>query len=424
MMRCTPLGIVVVTVLASPVTAQQQITVIRGARVLPVTAPPIESGTIVMQNGRIESIGTDVAVPDGVTVFDGAGLTAVPGLFDAEGRDSGQEPATLGHGVSGITGTMRSELIAGDFFDPFSSDYRQKRALRDIIEWGVTTVHMKLLDNTVFDAVTSVIRLHAPATYEDHFLKYRAAVRINLGEAPRSQEPDFPTTRMGIVALVRQEFVNAQEYQRQVEDALANDQTPPDRNLKLDPLVSALEGEIPVIIHAVEPMDIETALRLGEEFDLRLVLSGSSQALEEHVPALRARDVGVILGTYYANINAHTGEQTGFRYETAAMLSNGGVRVALGGLSGETMFLSLNAGIAVQSGMPYDAAFQTITINPARMLGVEDRVGSLEVGKVADVVLYRGDPLQITSTVECVFVSGRLVYERMPFDPTYHNLIR
>jgi imidazolonepropionase-like amidohydrolase len=106
------------------------------------------------------------------------------------------------------------------------------------------------------------------------------------------------------------------------------------------------------------------------------------------------------------------------------MLSKNGVRVALGGLEGETMFLSLNAGIAVQSGMPYDAALQAITINPARMLGVEDRVGSLEVGKDADVVLYRGDPLEITSTVEQVFVSGRLVYDRAPFDPTYHNLIR
>jgi imidazolonepropionase-like amidohydrolase len=424
MMRRTLPGLVIAIVLATPVTAQQQITVIRGARILPVTAPPIESGIIVMQNGRIDSIGANVAVPDGATVFDGAGLTAVPGLFDAEGRDSGQVPATLGHGVSGVTGTMRTELIAGDFFDPFASDYRQKRALRDIIAWGVTTVNMKLLDNTVFDAVTSVIRLHAPATYEDHFLKYRAAVRINLGEAARSQEPDFPTTRMGIAALVRQEFVNAHEYRQEIEDALANDQTAPERNLKMEPLVSALEREIPVIIHAVEPMDIETALRLGEEFDLRLVLSGSSQALEEHVPALRARDVSVILGTYYASINSHTGEQMGFRYETAAMLSKNGVRVALGGLEGETMFLSLNAGIAVQSGMAYDAALQAITINPARMFGVEDRVGSLEVGKDADVVLYRGDPLEITSTVEQVFVSGRLVYDRAPFDPTYHNLIR
>ena len=424
MMRCTALGLFILSVLATPVTAQQQITVIRGARVLPVTAPPLERGTIVMRGGRLDAIGANVAIPDGATVIDGAGLTAVPGLFDAEGRDSGQQPATLGHGVSGITGTMRTELIAGDFFDPFSSDYRQKRALRDIIEWGVTTVNMKLLDTTVFDAVTSVIRLHAPGTYEDHFLKYRAAVRINLGEAARSQERDFPTTRMGIAALVRQEFVNAQEYQRQAEDATANGQLALERNLRMEPLVSALEGEIPVVMHAVEPLDIEAALRLGEEFDLRLILSGSSQALEAHVPALRARDVGVILGTYYASINSHTGEQTGFRYETAAMLSRNGVRVAFGGLEGETMFLSLNAGIAVQSGMAYDAALEAITINPARMFGVQDRVGSLEVGKDADVVLYRGDPLEITSTVEQVFVSGRLVYQRTPFDPRYHNLIR
>lgn len=404
------------TILAVPGVGQAQTTVIRGARILPVTAPPIENGSILIRDGRIAALGENVAIPDGAIVIEAEGLTVVPGLIDAEGRNRG-------HGVSGVTGTMRTELIAGDFFDPFGSDYRRERQLSDLLEWGVTTVNMKLQDSNVFDAVTSVVRLHAPGTYEDHFLEYRAAVRINLGEASRSDESSFPTTRMGIAAMVRQEFVKAQEYGRRVVEAAASDESPPDRDLKLEPLVSALHGDIPVIVHAVEPMDIETALRLGEEFDLRLVVSGSSQALEEHIPSLRAQNVGVILGTYFSFINSHTGEQMGFRYETAAMLSRNGVPVAFGGLEGETKFLSLNAGIAVQAGMAYNEALAAITINPARMLGVDDQVGSLEVGKDADLVLYRGDPLEITSTVEKVFVAGHMVYEKTPFDPTYHNLI-
>jgi imidazolonepropionase-like amidohydrolase len=96
--------------------------------------------------------------------------------------------------------------------------------------------------------------------------------------------------------------------------------------------------------------------------------------------------------------------------------------VAFGGLSGESTLLTVNAGIAVQSGMAYDKALEALTINPARMLGIADRVGTLTPGKDADVVLFRGDPLEITSPVEQVWVSGRLVYERGPFDPTYHNM--
>jgi imidazolonepropionase-like amidohydrolase len=222
---------------------------------------------------------------------------------------------------------------------------------------------------------------------------------------------------------VRQQFIEAQQYQERQEKATADPSAkPPPRDLKLEPLVSALQGDVPVIMHAVEPMDIEAALRIAEEFDLRLVVSGSTQALEAQARELAERRVPVILGTYYASINSHTGEQTEFRYETAALLTRHGVKVAFGGLTGETKFLLINAGIAVQHGMPRGEAIKALTLHPAQMLGVDDRLGSLTAGKDADIVLYRGDPLQITSPVEKAFISGRLVYERQPFNPTYHNL--
>jgi imidazolonepropionase-like amidohydrolase len=143
---------------------------------------------------------------------------------------------------------------------------------------------------------------------------------------------------------------------------------------------------------------------------------------EEMVPALRERGIFVVLGTFYAHINNHIEEQFGFEYETAGMLAGKGVPVAFGGLKGETKLLLVNAGIAVQNGMDHQQALEALTINPARMLGVEDRIGSLTAGKDADVVLYRGDPLEITTPVEKVFISGRLVYERKPFNSTYHNM--
>jgi imidazolonepropionase-like amidohydrolase len=192
----------------------------------------------------------------------------------------------------------------------------------------------------------------------------------------------------------------------------------------MEHLAAALRGDIPVVMHAVEPMDVEAALRIADEFGLRLVLSASSMLPEALVPEVRRRNVPVILGTYFAHINNHVGEQFAFRYETAAMLSEAGVPVAFGGLYGETKFLLINAGIAVQNGMHHTRALEALTIVPARILGVDDRIGSLAPGKDADVVLYRGDPLEITNPVEMAFIGGVLVYERRPFDPSYTNMQR
>jgi imidazolonepropionase-like amidohydrolase len=403
-----------------PASIPAQDIAIRGARILTMEGPPIEGGTLLLRNGKIVALGSNVSIPAGAQVVDAAGLTAIPGIIDAEG-------VAPGHGIRGLEGPMRAELIAGDFFDPYGRDYRPERTLRDLVEWGVTSMNVKLTDTNVFDGVSSVVKLYAPTTYEDHFVKYRAALRINLGEPPRSEEGRFPTTRMGIVGMVRESFIKAQDYQRRWDEASASEggeKAPPARDNKMEHLAAALRGDIPVMMHAVEPMDVETALRVAEEFDLRLILTASSMLPEALIPRLGEGNVPVVLGTYFATINNHIEEQFGFRYETAALLSEAGVPVAFGGLQGETKFLSLNAGIAVQNGMDHQRALEGLTIVPARILGVDDRIGSLAVGKDADIVLYRGDPLEITSPVEMVFIEGRLVFERSGFDPAYTNMKR
>jgi len=401
-----------------PNSTRAQEIAIRGTRILTMEGAPIENGTLLIREGKIAALGPNVRIPSGALVVDAEGLTAMPGIVDAEG-------VAPGHAIRGLEGPMRAELIAGDFFDPYGRDYRPERALRDLVEWGVTSINVKLTDTNVFDGVSSVVKLHAPATYDDHFVKYRAALRINLGEPPRSDEGSFPTTRMGIVGMVRENFIKAQDYQKKWDDFSESDdedRTPPARDNKMEHLAAALRGDIPTMMHAVEPQDIETAIRVADEFGLRLILTASSMLPEALIPDLLERGVPVVLGTYFAHINNHIEEQFGFRYETAAMLSDGGVPVAFGGLRGETKFLSLNAGIAVQNGMDYQKALEGLTIVPARMLGVDDRVGSLAIGKDADIVLYRGDPLEITSPVEMVFIEGRLVYQKRAFDSSYSNL--
>ena len=402
----------------APPSSEAQEIAIRGARILPVEGPAIPNGTLLFRDGRIVAMGPDVRVPAGAHVVEAAGLTAIPGIIDAEG-------VAPGHGIRGLEGPMRAELIAGDFFDPYGRDYRPERALQDLVEWGVTAINVKLTDTNVFDGVSSVVKLHAPGSYEDHFVKYRAALRVNLGESPRSSEGRFPTTRMGVVGLVRENFIKAQAYREkwgEYQESGEEEGAPPARDHKMEHLAAALRGDIPVMMHAVEGMDVEAAIRIADEFGLRLILTASSMLPEALAPKLLERGVPVVLGTYFAHINNHIGEQYGFRYETAAMLADQGVPLAFGGLNGETKFLSLNAGISVQNGMDPQKALEGLTIIPARILGVGDRIGSLAIGKDADVVLYRGDPLEITSPVEMVFIDGRLVYEREPFDPTYHTL--
>jgi imidazolonepropionase-like amidohydrolase len=401
-----------------PETGMAQEIAIQGARILTMEGRTIQSGTLLIRDGKIAAVGPNVTIPEGARVIAAEGLTAMPGIVDAEGR-------APGHGIRGLEGPMRAELIAGDFFDPYGRDYRPERTLKDLVEWGVTSINVKLTETNVFDGVSSVVKLHAPTTYDDHFVKYRAALRVNLGERPRSGEGRFPTTRMGIVGMVRENFIKAQEYQKRWEEFAEDeeeDKAPPPRNQKLEHLAAALRGEIPVMMHAVEPMDIETALRIADEFNLRIILTASSMLPEALVPELLERDIPVVLGTYFAHINNHIEEQFGFKYETAAMLADRDVPVAFGGLGGETKFLSLNAGIAVQNGMEHQKALEGLTIIPARMLGVDDRIGSLAVGKDADLILYRGDPLEITSPVEKVFIGGIMVYERKPFDPAYHDM--
>ena len=146
-----------------PKVGEAQEVAIRGARILTMDGPPIRSGTLLIRDGKIAAVGQNLPIPSGARVVEAEGLTAMPGIIDAEGR-------AQGHGIRGLEGPMRAELIAGDFFDPYGRDYRPERTLKDLVEWGVTSMNAKLTDTNVFDGVSSVVKLHAPTTYEDHFM--------------------------------------------------------------------------------------------------------------------------------------------------------------------------------------------------------------------------------------------------------------
>ncbi len=327
---------------------------------------------------------------------------------------------------------MRAEFIAGDFFDPYGRDYRPERVLRDLAEWGVTAINTKLTDTNVFDGVSSVVKIHAPTTYEDHFVKYRAALRINLGEPPRSEERKFPTTRMGIVGMVRENFIKAEAYRKKWKEWEEAENGDDQDNGKVSAGQRLQDGASDS--GARERDSGDDACRRAHGYrdgnsDRRRVRSAAHPFSFVHDPrgasagASGTGNIPVILGTYYAHINNHICEQTEFRYETAAMLAERGVPIAFGGLKGETKLLlrecrnrgpkrhALPKGARSADHQPGSDAGRR---GPDRKLGGGQRRGHR---LCTGVTPWRSLHLWKRSSSAVDWSTSKV-----PFDPTYHNM--
>jgi imidazolonepropionase-like amidohydrolase len=224
----------------------------------------------------------------------------------------------------------------------------------------------------------------------------------------------YPQTRMGMAAQMRQAFTDAQgyaakwdEYSKKKAAAKAGDPppTPPSRDLKLEALLPYLEGKKPVIVKAEEPNDVETAYALGQEFKLRMILNGltHSQAIYDKIAGWK---LPVVLGSIYDDPKPWARYDS--VYKTPGELSKRGVKIAFASFDAhQVRNLPYAAGMAVAFGLPYDEAMKALTLYPAQIWGVDDQLGSLDVGKTANVVVANGDPLDVKTVVEHVFIQGR-----------------
>jgi imidazolonepropionase-like amidohydrolase len=251
-----------------------------------------------------------------------------------------------------------------------------------------------------------------------------AGILVNLGEIPKAMYPGkAPTTRMATAALIRSAFAQARDYQR--KKATAKDDKTPATNTKLEPLVLALEKKIPVYFAAHRADDIETALRLAKEFDLRAVLD---LATEGYLMADRLAASGVPIVVHPAMQRAGTIETYNTSLCNAAVLADHKIPLALGtGFEGyvpKTRVLRYEAAIALVNGLGYERTLSAITLDAAKILGIDKEYGSLEPGKVADLVLYDNDgdgdklpndPFEYTSHVSKTIMNGRVVYDRSEY---------
>lgn len=375
---------------------------IRAGRVYTATGDPLDGGSVAVSGGKITAVSPGKG-GGGDDVLECAAVT--PGLIDLSVRIS-----TGAFSVEQSTEAAVSYDVA-DTLDLFS--YRWDRELQS----GVTTVLANPADNDVIGGYGVVLKTGGKPTLEARLVKDKAVLRGSMGSEPsnnnrppRGARPSSfyyrrPTTRMGTEWVFRKAFY----------DTLAARKDEERRTADTAVLERALSGELPVAVQAWATQDIRTAVYLKEEFKIpHMFVDAAAEAWKE--PALLVRSgMDVVLPPFL--FEGRPNEDDAFyAYDTAKVLHDAGVRIALSGHGGEDPARRLNKqpGYAMRGGLSFDAALAAVTINPARMVGVDDRVGSLEVGKDADLVLWSGTPFEPTSRVIGVILNGELVLDPRP----------
>ncbi len=371
---------------------------ITGGTVYPVSGPKLASATVLIRDGRIAAVGANVAVPSDATRIDARGKWVTPGLIDGAGQlgliEISAVPGTR-------EGTLQGDTIAaafnvGEGLNPASTLIPVTR-----IE-GITTALAAPSGNLVSGQAV-LIDLDG-ATIEQMVVKSPVGIVADLSE---SGKDDAGGSRAGIAARLRRVFRDALEYERRKTDFSRAQMRPLSASAAdLEALLPVLHGRVFLIALANRRSDIETALRLAREFKLKLILVGGAEGWEI-AAQIAAAGVPVLLEPL-DNIPGY--DSLGIRYENAALLAKAGVTVAL--LETDThksRNLRQQAGNAVSYGMTWDQALRAVTLSPAEIFGVADRYGSLEPGKVANVVFWSGDPFEFTTGVEHVFIRGKEV---------------
>lgn len=380
---------------------------ITNAHVVPITSEPFD-GTVVIEDGKISALGPDVTVPEGAEVIDAGGQWLLPGLVESHGHVGIHEE---GIGWAG-NDTNENTEVNGARFRALDAIHPTDEGFRDALGGGVTSMVVKPGSANPIGGQTVAIKTWGRMVDEMVF-RQPASMKSALGENPkRSHGQDqgrLPRTRQGVAAILREAFTAAQDYRAEKENA-ESEGKPFKRNLTNEALLEVLNGTIPWCQHTHRVDDIATAIRLADEFGYRLVINHGTEA---HLLAdlLAERDLPVVIGPLMTSRSKWEVNQRSLA--NPGKLVNAGVTIAITTDAPviPINFLIYQVILAVKDGLDRDQALATVTINPARILGLDDRVGSLEVGKDGDLALWSGDPLDIYSRVETVLVDGRRVYD-------------
>ena len=421
--RPRPLPFVLVLILLLTLSAQafsQEKTVaLKGGKLLTITHGVIENGVIVMQGGKITAIGmsSSVNIPSGAQVIDATGMTIYPGLIDSETQ----------LGLTEISAEeMTNDLVElSDEIMPnmhTAEAFHAESALIPVARMnGITNAVVAPIDGDTLPGQDSFIQLAGASASEMLLIRDNAMALNFTGDERRNKggfdKRKYPSTRMGLAAQLRQAFIDAQDYKakwtdydRKKSDAAQNkkpEPLAPKRDLKSEALLPYLEGKKTIVLAAESPSDLQTAVSLANEFKLKFVLNhiAHSQPVLDYVASLK---VPVIVGPIYEAPKED--ERYDTVYSLPAQLYKRGVKIVFASYSAHNVRnLPDAAGFATAFGLPYDEALKAITINAAEVWGVADQLGSLDVGKTANVVMANGDPLDVKTDVKQVYIQGRAI---------------
>jgi len=379
-----------------------EVTVIKAGKILTMSGEPITDGVILVEDGKIAEIGTGIEIPEEAVVIDAGKSVVTPGFVDASA------PAPVRGDLNEQSGEITPTLRISDALDP------QSKTLKRVVQMGVTTLFVSPGPQNVIGGLGVVVKPSGKIP-QQMIVKDEAALRIVMdldatqgNRIPRYQSPtNFyyrrPGTRMAIIWMLRKSFFDAQRQadSEQIEDP----------NLAI--LSAALNDEIPIHVNARRAIVIRAALKVADEYGLKLIFQECTEGYKV-AKQLAEKKIPVVLGPFYyypGNMGQYR-EGRKVNWNNAGILAKAGVKVALssGEQSGAIDMLTA-AAFAVRHGMDRDEALKAITITPAEILGVAERVGSLEKGKDADIVILSGDPLDVTTRVEKVILNGKTVYQ-------------
>ncbi|KIL44108.1 amidohydrolase [Jeotgalibacillus soli] len=369
---------------------------LKNSIVYPITSPMIKQGDILIQNGLIKEMAPSIKKPSLSTeVIDCKGMHLFPGMIDVHTHLGLYDEGTgwAGNDANESIEPATPHIRAIDGVYPLDEGFLNARA------HGITTVNVLPGSGNVIGGVSTVIKTYGK-TIPSMIVKEASGLKIALGENPKrihSNGNNDSITRMGIMGMLREAFYRA-SYCDQLED------------LRVVPIIKALNKEIPVRIHAHRADDIMSAVRFAEEFDLDLRIE---HCTEGHLIAdeLQNRNLKVSIGPTLTRKSKV--ELKNKSWKTYQELSKRGIDVSITTDHPYTpiQYLNVCAAIAVREGLPVENALEGITIAPARNLGIDDKIGSIEVGKEADLVLWNEHPLHFMAKPIFTMISGKIVYK-------------
>ena len=381
-----------------------------GGRVVTITGDEIETGTVLVRDGKIAEVGASVRVASGTEVVDASGSWVLPGFIEAHGHVGTSEEAEgwACQDTNELTEPVTAQVRAFDAINPADLGFR------DAIGGGVLAVNVNPGSGNPIGGQTVALKCWG-RTVDEMALRQPSGMKSALGENPKrvyGEQKKTPSTRLGTAAVIRGALVDAANYQARLDAEQAKpeaERKPVDRDLKLEALGLVLRREIPWRQHCHRADDIATAMRIAEEFGYDLVIDHGTEA---HLLAdiIAAKGIPVIIGPLFTSRSKV--ELRNRSLANPGRLARAGVTIAI--TTDHPVvpihFLVHQASLAVKEGLDRDSALRALTINPARIIGVADRLGSIEAGKDADLAIWSGDPLDVVSRVQRAFMNGAEIY--------------